>query len=327
MKLDSETRGPSIATIQQALDSFGASILTTPVWQCRSPKLTEHLGPQGSLYLKLELWQYAGSFKPRAALLGIRALTADERRRGVIAVSAGNHGIAVAYAAKQFGVHAKIVMPKTAPQVRINKCKALGAEVLLVENMQAVFVTGESIQKSEGRALIHPFSGENVAVGTGTLGLEMYRQIGPLDALLTGIGGGGLISGVANAYKQLQPGIKVFGVEPEGAAVMSLSRQAGHPVECVPHSIADSLCAPKTELLPFQLCRQFVDQMVTVSDAALVEAMRFLFNEMKLAVEPAAAAGVAGLFGPLRDQLFNKRVGIIISGTNIDERQYCSLLA
>ncbi len=141
-----------------------------------------------------------------------------------------------------------------------------------------------------------------------------------------GIGGGGLLGGVANAYRQLQPNIQMIGVEPEGANVMSLSFQAGHPVSQTPHSIADSLCAPKTEPYSFSLCRQNVDQIAIVSDAAIIEGMRFLFNEMKLAVEPTAAVGIAALFGPLRQQLTGKRVGIIISGTNIDEQTYCRLL-
>lgn len=321
-----EVCGPSIAAIQKARETLGDRILITPVWQYRSPLLTELFGAQFSLWLKLELWQYGGSFKVRAALLGMQALTAEQRQRGVIAISAGNHAIAVAYAAKQFGVNAKVLMPKTASPVRINKCKQLGAEVLLMQDMSEVFAKIDSIQQAEGRALIHPFNGENVALGTGTLGLELFHQVGPLDALLMGIGGGGLIAGVGNAYKQLQPEVQMIGVEPEGAAVMTQSFQAGHPLECPSKSIADSLCAPKTEPYPYALCRQVVDRIALVSEDEIKQAMRFLFNEMKLAVEPAAAVGIAALMGPLRDQLTNKRVGVIISGTNIDEAKYCSLI-
>lgn len=321
----SEEGGPSITLIQQARNQLGERIRTTPVWECRSTALTEKLGAEFSLWLKLELWQYAGSFKTRAALLGIQALSPEQRQRGVIAISAGNHAIAVAYAAKQYGINAKVLMPKTASIVRISQCKNLGATVVLMENMQEMFAKVESIQQAEGRALIHPFNGETVALGTGTLGLELYQQAGPLDALLMGVGGGGLIAGVANAYKQLQPDIKMIGVEPAGAAVMNLSFQAGKPVECTPSSIADSLCAPKTEPYPYSLCREFVDELVMVSEAELVTGMQFLFQEMKLVVEPAAAAGMAALLGPLRESLQNKHVGIIISGTNIDAHRYCGL--
>lgn len=320
------SRAPSLADIQQARRALGNSVLTTPVWQCHSSILNETFGEEFSLWLKLELWQYSGSFKVRAALLNMHKLSPQQKERGVIAISAGNHAIAVAYAAKKFGVHAKVLMPETASPVRINKCKQLGAEVLLMKDMHEVFSRVGDIQKAEDRTLIHPFESETVAVATGTLGLELYQQVGPLDALLMGIGGGGLLGGVANAYRQLQPNIQMIGVEPEGANVMSLSFQAGHPVSQTPHSIADSLCAPKTEPYSFSLCRQNVDQIAIVSDAAIIEGMRFLFNEMKLAVEPTAAVGIAALFGPLRQQLTGKRVGIIISGTNIDEQTYCRLL-
>ncbi len=323
----SDVIGPSIAAIKKARENLGDSILTTPVWQCRSPLLTEQFGPKFSLWLKLELWQYGGSFKVRAAFLNMQALTPEQRQNGVIAISAGNHAIAVAYAAKQFGIHAKVLMPKTASPARINKCKYFGAEVLLMESMQEMFAQIEGIQKAEGRVLIHPFEGENVALGTGTLGLEIYQQVGHLDALLMGIGGGGLIGGVANAYKQLQPDIQMIGVEPEGAAVMSLSFKSGKPSICSEiKTIADSLSPPKAEWYSYSLCRRSVDQITIVKDTEIVKAMHFLFSEMKLAVEPAAAVGLAALMGPLREQLADKRVGIIISGTNIDERKYCSLL-
>lgn len=322
-----EISGPTIAAIQQARDSLGDSILTTPVWQLHSPALTEQLGTNFSLWLKLELWQYGGSFKVRAALLAMQALSSEERRRGVIAISAGNHAIAVAYAAKQLGIHAKVLMPKTASPVRIAKCKQLGAEVMLLESMQEVFTQIDHIQKIEARVLIHPFEGEKVSLGTGTLGLELYQQVGPLDALLMGVGGGGLIAGVANAYKQLHPDIQMIGVEPEGAAVMSLSLQAGKPMVWPNiNTIADSLSPPKTEPYSFSLCQQWVEQIAIVKDADIVKAMRFLFNEMKLAVEPAAAVSIAALMGPLRTQLAGKRVGVIISGTNIDEHSFCRLL-
>jgi threonine dehydratase len=318
--------GPSLAAIQQARETLGDKILVTPVWQCRSSVLTELLGAEFSLWLKLELWQYGGSFKARAALLNMLKLSPQQRETGVVAISAGNHAIAVAFAAKQFGVHAKVLMPKTASPSKIDKCKQLGAEVLLKENMQEVFDQVGEIQQAEQRTLIHPFEGENVALGTGTLGLEFFKQAGPLDVVMMGIGGGGLIGGVANAYKQLAPGAQVIGIEPEGANVMSLSFQAGKPVSQVPKSIADSLSAPKTELYSYSLCRQSVDQITTVTDAEIVNGMGFLFNEMKLAVEPAAAVGIAALLGPLRDRLAGKSVGIVISGTNIDHQTYCRLL-
>lgn len=292
-----------------------------------SPLLSEKLGAGFSLWLKLELWQYGGSFKVRAALLAMKNLAPEQRRKGVVAVSAGNHAIAVSYAAKKFGVHAKVVMPKTASPVRIEKCQSLGAELVLTENLQEAFTQVNLIQQAEGRVLLHPYEGETIALGTGTLGLELYEQVGHLDALLMGIGGGGLIGGVANAYKQLQPNVKAIGVEPEGAAVMNLSFQAGKPMVLSKiDTIADSLSPPKAEPYSYALCHAQVDQIVLVSDTEIKKAMRFLFNELKLVVEPAAAVGIAALMGPLGEQLAGKRVGIVISGTSIDDRRYCNLL-
>jgi threonine dehydratase len=304
-----EIQGPDITSIQLAREILGDSILKTPVWQCRSPVLTELMGENFSLWLKLELWQYGGSFKLRAALLAVKSLTSEQKQKGVFALSAGNHAIAVAWAAKQYGVHAKVLMPKTASPVRISKCQALGAEVLLLNNMEEVFVRGEAMQKEEGRILIHPFNGELISLGTGSLALEIHEQIKDLDYVLTGVGGGGLISGVANDFHQLQPQTQIIGVEPAGSAVMQQSLAAGKPMSCSPKSIADSLCAPRTEWRPLILCQRYVKRIVTVEDAAIIQAVLFLFHEMKLAVEPA-----------------DKKVCVIISGANIDEQRYCQLL-
>jgi threonine dehydratase len=322
----SEIHGPNISVIKQAREILGDSVLKTPVWQCRSPVLKELLGPSFELWLKLELWQYSGSFKLRAALLSVESLTPEQKKQGIVALSAGNHAVAVAWAAKQYGIHAKVLMPKTASPVRISKCQALGAEVVLLNNMEEVFAQAELIQAAEGRQLIHPFNGEIVSLGTGTLAIEINEQIAELDYILTGVGGGGLISGLANAYKQLQPSCRIIGVEPIGSSVMKQSLAAGRPLSCSPKSIADSLCAPKTEWRPLVLCQRFVDKIVTVEDDAIAEAMRFLFHEMKLAVEPAGSIGIAAIMGPLREELANKKVCVIISGSNIDEQRYCQLI-
>ncbi len=317
---------PGISAVRQAREFLGNSILTTPVWQFRSSKLTELLGAHFCLWLKLELWQYGGSFKLRAALLSLASLNLEQKQKGVCAISAGNHAIAVSWAAKQYGVHAKVLMPKTASPVRISLCQSLGAEVVLMQNMEEVFSQAVTIQTSEGRTLIHPFDGAMVSLGTGTLGLEIHEQLGELDYILAGVGGGGLIGGVANACKQLQPSIKIIGVEPVGSAVMQQSLAANKPMSCIPQSIADSLCVPKTEWQPLLMCRRWVDKISTVNDAAIIAAMRFLFEEMKLVAEPAAAISLAAVMGPLRDELKNKKICIILSGTNIDEQRFCQLL-
>ncbi len=315
-----ELSKPTIAELFAAQQLLAKKILTTPLWRCESPEIPE-------FWLKLELWQYAGSFKIRAALLSILNLTPTEKKRGVIAITAGNHGIAVAYAAHLLNIPAKIFMPKTASPIRIAKCRLYGAEVVLMDNIQTLFAEANAIEKAEKRKLLHPFNGFNIALGTGTLGLELYEQMKNLEAVIIPVGGGGLIGGIANAYKQLNINIKIYGVEPEGAQVMTQSLLAGKPIEYTHlHSIADSLCAPCTEPYPFSLCQRYVDQMVVVKDAEILQAMHFLFTEMKLAVEPAAATGLAGLFGPLRKLLYGKKVAVLLSGTNIDEARYCQLM-
>lgn len=322
-----ELNGPTIAELKKARQQLGRRIITTPVWRCHSPFLKDIFGAETKteVWLKLEIWQYAGSFKARAALLSILKLSPKEKQNGVVAITAGNHGLAVAYAGNLLKVPVKIFMPKTASPIRIEKCRYYGAEVVLMENIQELFEKAHIIEKEEKRKLLHPFNGFNIALGTGTLGLELHQQIKNLDAILVPVGGGGLITGIANAYKQLNPKIKIYGIEPEGAQVMTMSLKAGKPVKCQDlHSIADSLCAPCTEPYPFSLCQRWVDEMILVKDAEIIQAMRFLFTEMKLAVEPAAATGLAALFGPLKKILTGKKIALILSGTNIDEKDTAS---
>jgi threonine dehydratase len=228
-------------------------------------------------------------------------LPADAIARGVTAVSAGNHAIAVAYAAKRLGTTAKVVMMKTANPLRVERCRSYGAEVVLAEDVHSAFEAVRRIEADEGRSFVHPFEGPLTVLGSATLGLEWMRQVPGLDAVILPIGGGGLAAGIACAVKQLQPDCRVFGVEPEGADSMHRSFAAGAPqsIERVA-TIADSLGAPHA------------------APAAMRRAMALLFREMKLAVEPAGAAATAALCGPLRARLAGRRVGVIVCGSNID---------
>jgi threonine dehydratase len=318
---------PSIEDARQAAVAIASFINKTPVHQWQGSKLAERIGQNTQVTLKLELFQRAGSFKTRGALLGILALDEAARARGVTAVSAGNHAIAVSYAAQALGVDAKVVMQSSANPARVAAAKAYGAEVIIGGDGPACFALAEKIVAEEGRTFIHPFEGHNVTLGTATLGIEICEQAGPLDALIIPVGGGGLASGVALMTKQLMPDCKVYGVEPAGADSMSRSFAAGEPqrLEKV-ETIADSLGPPMALPYSFGLCRANIDQLLTVTDDAIRSAMLLLFDEMKLAVEPAAAAGTAALLGPLCDELAGKRVGIIICGTNIDRKTHAALL-
>jgi threonine dehydratase len=311
---------PDLPAIRAAAARNRADILVTPIHRWRGVELDERVGADTEVVLKLELFQHTGSFKPRGALAVVDSLDADARRRGLTAVSAGNHAIAVAYAAARRGLHAKVVMLRSASAARVARCKQLGAEVLMSPGGGAeAFALADQLRVEEGRTFVHPFEGPLTTLGTATLGLEFAEQAGPLDALIVPVGGGGLISGVASAFKAAQPGCCVYGVEPEGADTMHRSFAAGSPQRRDDvATIADSLAPPYALPYSFGICRQVVDRLVMVSDEQIVDAMAVLFREMKLAVEPAGAAATAALFGPLRDELRGRRVGVIVCGANID---------
>lgn len=319
---------PTIAEVKAARQRLGDLVLETPVWHCHSQVIEQQVGKNTEIFFKLELFQHGGSFKPRGALTNMFELSKEALARGVTAVSAGNHAIAVGYAAGVLGATAKVVMPRNANPARVERCKALGAEVLLVDDVHVAFDEVERIQKEEGRTFVHPFEGPLTARGTATVGLELCQQVSGLDAVIVPIGGGGLCAGIASAVKQLQPQCQVFGVEPEGAKSMTLSFASGQPqsIEKV-LTIADSLGAPHAAPYSFGLCRQFVDDIVLVDDDALCQAMALLFHEMKLAVEPAGAAATAALCGPLKHRLRHKRVGLIVCGANIDSESFAQYLA
>jgi len=310
---------PTVAEIQAARTALDGLIVQTPVWRWSNRDVLQQLDEKTKLFLKLELFQHTGSFKPRGALTVMRNLDAATLAKGVTAVSAGNHAIAVAFAAQLLGTTAKVVMPKTANALRVATCRAYGAEVELVDHVAMAFERVQQIQQEEDRHFVHPFEGANTILGTATVGLEFCTQVENLDAVIIPIGGGGLCAGMATAIKQIQPNCLIFGVEPVGADTMHRSFAAGSP-QSIPavQTIADSLGAPHAAPYSFSLCQKFVDELVLVSDDEIRQAMALLFRSMKLAVEPAGATATAALWGPLRDRLRGRRVGLIVCGANID---------
>jgi len=314
-----------LAAIEAAHKHIADKVVVTPVHKWRGPAMREAVGDDTEVVLKLELFQHTGTFKARGALINLLSLSADQLASGVTAVSAGNHAIATAFAAQKAGASARVVMLKNANPYRVAACQAYGGEVVFADDVHQAFELVEQIEKEEGRTFVHPFEGELTALGTATLGLEFARQAPQLDALIVPIGGGGLCAGMASAFKLVQPDCQVYGVEPDGADTMTRSFQAGSPqtIEKV-RTIADSLGAPYALPYSFALCRANVDDIVRVDDEALRRAMGLLFQEMKLAVEPAGAAATAALVGPLRQRLRGKRVGVIICGANIDFATFSS---
>jgi threonine dehydratase len=310
-------KGPDIADIRELCGTLASDLIRTPVVRCAA--LEALIGGGTVLTAKLEFLQRTGTFKARGALATLRSLSSDQLNAGVTAVSAGNHAIATAFAAQAMDTTARVVMISTANAARVQACRDYGADVVLADDVHEAFEIAEDIQKSEGRYFVHPFEGRGVALGTGTLGLEICEQVDTFDALVVPIGGGGLISGVANAVKQVRPSCEIIGVEPEGADTMHRSRAAGEPqaIERVT-TIADSLGAPFAMPYSFALTEQHVDRLAMVDDEQLRRSMGFLFRAMKVAVEPACAATTAALLWPLREQLRSKRVVLVMCGSNID---------
>jgi threonine dehydratase len=304
-----------------SLDEIASQHFTLAPWVLRTPVFDRHDLPSLGdtlVNFKFELLQASGSFKVRGAFTHLLALDAAQRSAGVTCVSGGNHAIAVAYAAMRLGVSAKVV----------EQCRRLGAEIVRAESSHEAFEIVRRIEAEEGRYFVHPFNGYRTVLGTATLGYEWVTQSPDLDAVIVPIGGGGLAAGVATALRLANPRVRIYGVEPDGADAMSRSFAANHTVRLTHmHTIADSLMSPHTEQYSYTLCRRHLEGIVTVSDDELRAAMRVLFDELKLAVEPACATATAALYGPLRDTLQGKRVGVLLCGTNTDPQRFSAEIA
>jgi threonine dehydratase len=317
----------TLADIRSARNLLGDRIRTTPTLTLRGPAIEAALAPGTQAVLKLELFQHTGSFKARGALVNTLSLTAEERARGICAISAGNHAIAAAFAARAVGTSAKVVMKVGANPFRVAECQRYGAEIVLEPDFQVAFRRVDEIREREGRTLVHPFEGLRTARGTGTLGLEFIEQVPDLEAVIIPVGGGGLAAGVSTALRLSKPDIEIYGVEPFGADSMYRSFEKGSPqaIEKI-DTIADSLGAPYALPISYALCRASIDEIVRIRDEEMVAAMRFLLGHVRLAVEPAGASATAALLGPLRERLAGRRVGLIVCGSNIDAATYSRLI-
>ncbi|MEO8501138.1 MAG: pyridoxal-phosphate dependent enzyme [Vicinamibacteria bacterium] len=327
----SPIEAPTVEAIRRNRARLADLVVTTPVRQIVDDALSAAVGASTRVWLKEELFQRTGSFKPRGALSVMLDLDAEALKRGVTGVSAGNHAISLGYSARRLGTTAKVVMPKNANAFRVQVCRELGAEIELVDNVHEAFARVKEIETTEGRTFVHPFEGPKTALGTASVGMEFIDQTRAegvtLDAVIVAAGGGGLTGGVACAVKQMSPGTAVYVVEPEGADSLSRSFKAGSPqsIDAV-RTIADSLGAPRCEPYSFELNRMFVDEIVLINDDQIREAMRLLFRTAKLAVEAAVAAALAALMHPLRARLEGKTVGLVVCGANIDPETFCRQL-
>jgi threo-3-hydroxy-L-aspartate ammonia-lyase len=301
--------------IEAAARRIAGIARVTPVMTSRS--LDERLGAR--VFLKCESFQRAGAFKFRGAYNAISKLSAADRRRGILTYSSGNHAQAVALASRLLGAAATVVMPADAPAAKRKATEGYGARVVAYdparEDREEV---ARRLQAEGDPVLIPPFDHPDVVAGQGTSAMELIDETGALDLLLVPCGGGGLLSGSAIAAKRLAPGCRVIGVEPEEADDATRSFRTGtlHTVRN-PRTIADGARTPSLGKVTFPLVRQHVDDMVTVSDDDILRAMRFLWERMKLVVEPTGALGLAAAWKGAVD-LAGKRVGVILSGGNVD---------
>ncbi len=286
----------------------------TPVLHSRT--FNERTGAE--VYFKCENFQRAGAFKFRGAYNALSQLSDAERKRGVLTFSSGNHAQAVALAGKLLGIRTMIVMPSNAPQSKLAATRGYGAEVVLYDpSEQKREALAEEINRERGMVVIPPYDHRAVVAGQGTAALELIADVGELDMVLAPCGGGGLLSGTALAAKAALPDSKVIGVEPELADDATRSFRTG-TLQTVdnPATIADGLRTPYLGKITFPLIRTYVDDMVAVSENEIVDMMRFLWTRMKLVVEPSGAVAASALLNRL--PVHGKRVGVIISGGNVD---------
>jgi threonine dehydratase len=276
--------------------------------------------------LKCESMQKTGSFKVSGALNAVMLLDEAARARGVVTVSAGNHAQALAWAARSVGVRCTVVMPATASESKAAASAGYGATVIRHGTAAEAFAHADALAQQHGFALVHPFDNADVIAGAGVAGLVTMEQAPDTEAIVVPIGGGGLLAGIASAVKPLHPKVKVFGVEPEGAAAMRKSLDAGHPVRLERiDTIADGLAAPFAGELTYPIIRDLVDDVVLVSDTEIAGAMSLLLSRTKLLAEPAGAtAAAAVLAGKL--PLAGLRVVMLLSGGNVDLERLKTLI-
>jgi threonine dehydratase len=305
----------TLESIQQAAERIRDSILVSAF--ASSDKLSQHTG--NTIYLKLENRQMTGAFKERGALNKILLLTHEEKRRGVIAASAGNHAQAVAYHATKRGIAAKICMPLTTPLIKVSATREFGGEVVMVgANYDETCVEAIRLGKEQGLTFIHPFDDEAVIAGQGTLGIEMLQQIADLDAVVIPVGGGGLIAGVACAVKEMNSKIQVFGVQTSKLASMKAAVDQGKIVTLpASQTIADGIAVRSAGVHTFPLVRKYVDEIVTVDDEEVANAILALLEKEKTLAEGAGAVAAAAVLNHKTPHR-GKKLGVLVSGGNID---------
>ena len=315
----------ALSAIHAARERIAGRLHRTPL--LTASRLAARIGGGATFALKCESLQKTGSFKVRGALNYVSQLDGAARRRGVVTVSAGNHAQALAWAARDAGVACTVVMPLAASRAKVDASRGYGAEVVLHgATSHESFARAEALAVERGLTFVHPFDDDEIQAGQGTVGLEILEQAPDVDAVVVPIGGGGLIAGIAVAIKEQRPNVRVYGVEPTGAAAMRQSLDAGRPIRLdAVKSIADGLAAPMAGERTYPVVARYVDDVVLVSDEAIAEAMRELLLSAKLLAEGGGAAATAAIVtGAL--PLAGRRVVGVVSGGNVDAERIKAIL-
>jgi threonine dehydratase len=303
----------SLELICRAQHRLRGLVHRTPL--IHSATLSAHLG--APTYLKLECLQKTGSFKPRGAFNRILEMSVDERKRGVVAVSGGNHAQGVAYAARHLGIAATICMPASTPRNYLDATRGYGAEIVLCPDIRSAFAETARLQK-EGKILVHPFDDVFVAAGQGTVGLEILEDLPGATRVYVSIGGGGFIGGVATAIRTIKPEAKIIGVETHGADAMAQSLAAGKLVELSAiTSIARTLGAPKVSDFTYRLVKELVEEVIVVDDAAAARALFLLLERTKHLTEPAAACCLAAAEEQRAKFTAQDQIVLVLCGGNV----------
>lgn len=311
----SELAFPTLGDIYAAKIRIAPHLWRTSLFQ--SGTLSRMTG--SNLKLKAENLQRTGSFKSRGAINAVLQLSPEQRAAGVVTFSAGNHGQALAYAARLAGVRCTVFMAQNAVPAKVDAIRGYGGETRFGETIQAAFDAMEQFRIESGATFVSPFADAPVIAGQGTIGLEILEDFPEVEQVVVAIGGGGLIAGIALAIKAIRPDVRVVGVEPEGSCAVYQSLQAGKPLKIERNeTIADGLSAPFTMALPLDIIRQHVDDVVLVSDDEIVNAMKLILARTKLLAEPAGAAATAALLTNKAAVPHGANTVAIVSGGNID---------
>jgi len=306
----------TLQDIQEAAERIRPYVRHTPI--LREKTMDKALGCQA--YLKPEMLQITGSFKPRGALNKILSLTSDEKKKGIVLTSSGNHAQACAFAGQMLGIHTTVIIPQDAPAIKSENARAMGAEVILWNRNYAERWKKVLEEAAEhGYVIVHAYDDYTVMAGQGTIGLEIMEDLPEVDTLLVPISGGGLISGISTAIKESKPNVRVIGVQAAASCAYYVSRQNGYPSTVTTRpTVADGLNCSRTSEMPYPIIEKYVDEIVIAEEEDILEAVRVVAREAKLVAEPSACVGIAALMSGRVKTRSDERVCAVLSGGNWD---------